>query len=159
MNSPQCNVISTLPVLLTLLVNFTSRFLTSKIQNPLAINFSFDRFLQKKKFILSFLELLFIILFHEYHHLPLYFTATSLELRNSCLLLIQYVSGTHKFMLRGNVKPVKFISTSFGVFQLQLSPEALTSFTSSWAADIRVGYVNCRETRSGGGGEQQSISS
>jgi hypothetical protein len=59
------------------------------------------------------------------HHLPLYFTARSLELSNSCLLLIQYVSGRHKFLLRGTVKHVKYISTSFAVFQLQLSPEAL----------------------------------
>jgi len=142
--------------LVTVVNKLDLRLPTSRVQNPLTV---FSIGFYRKLFISSFLRVLFIIRVPEYHHLSLCFAATSLELSNSCLLLVQHVSGRHNFLLRGTVKPVMYISTSVAVLQVQLSPEALTSFTSSWAADIRVGCVNCRETRSGGEGEkQQSVS-
>ena len=134
------------------------RLLNSRVQNPL-IFFSRWMVFYRKHFISSFLGLLFIVRVPGYHHLPLNFAATTLELSNGGLLLIQHVSGRHNFLLRGTVKPVMYIGTSVAVLQLQLSPEALTSFTSSWAADIRVGRAKCRETQSGVEGEkQQSVS-
>jgi len=79
---------------LMLSINWTSRLLTSKVQNPLAI-FPFDRFLQKT-FYFILLGLIFIIRVHDYHHVPLYFTATSLELSMAaCCSYSTYLADTN----------------------------------------------------------------